>query len=303
MPKPPPIDKGIAELIQLAVAEDLGGSPAGAGDQTVKIAIPDSLRAAGSIIARSSGVIAGTFLMPEILRHYSAALVWSARVNDSQTVAAGETVGEISGPAGPLLSAERVVLNFLSHLSGIATLTSHYVALVRKIGAKTQICDTRKTTPGWRLLEKYAVACGGGVNHRMGLYDGVMLKDNHLTALRNRLGKNLSLAKLTAEVRAKLDPKITLWLEVETLDQLAEALPGGGADIILLDNMTPELMSHAVELRNRHSAAGRPLLEASGGITLENLAAYAAIGVDRISIGALTHSAPILDLSMEFKNL
>jgi len=296
--KPPTVDQGIAGLIELAIAEDLGG----AGDRSAKTAIPDSLQGIGCIVARSGGVIAGTFLVPEILRHYSTSLNWTARVNDSQTIAPNGIVGEIAGPAAPLLSAERVVLNFLSHLSGIATLTSRYVALVRQVGAKTQVCDTRKTTPGWRILEKYAVRCGGGSNHRMGLYDGVMLKDNHLAALRNRLGKNLSLAQLTAEVRSKLPSEIPLWLEVDTLDQLAEALLNGGADIILLDNMTPEQVTRAVEMRNRHHSSGRPLLEASGGITLDNLAAFAAAGVDRVSIGALTHSAPILDLSMEFKN-
>jgi len=264
----PPIDESTLALIRLAVAEDLGLDRL---DRTVALSIPPDLRSQATIVARQPGVIAGTYLLPAILSQY--------------------------GPAGMLLSAERVVLNFLSHLSGIATLTRRYVDAVAHLPRPPAICDTRKTTPGFRRLDKYAVACGGGVNHRMGLYDGVMLKDNHLAMLRQRWGAALSLAALTARIRAQVPPTVTLWLEVDTLSELQEALPGGGADIILLDNMTPAQMTQAVALRN--AQAPRPLLEASGGITLANIAAAAASGIERISIGALTHSAPILDLSME----
>jgi nicotinate-nucleotide pyrophosphorylase (carboxylating) len=221
-------------------------------------------------------------------------------------VKAGQPVATISGPTRALLSAERVVLNFLSHLSGIATLTRKYVDAVAVVENPPAIADTRKTTPGFRTLDKYAVRCGGGVNHRMALYDGVMLKDNHLAALREQLGSNQTLAQLTAHVRSQLDPKITLWLEVDTLEQLREALScsggGGGADIILLDNFTPEQMRRAVAIRDQSKAAtgkSKVLLEASGGVTLETLPEIAKTGIDRISIGALTHSAPILDLSMD----
>jgi nicotinate-nucleotide pyrophosphorylase (carboxylating) len=300
---PPPIDSAITTLIELAVTEDLGVLPNRPGDITVQVAIPGTLTARSQIVARAGGVLAGLFLVPSILAHYNPKLTFSALAHDGDAVAPGQKVGVISGPAGALLSAERVVLNFVSHLSGIATLASRYVSLVRQTGAKAQICDTRKTTPGWRQLEKFAVRCGGGVNHRMGLYDGVMLKDNHLATLRSKYGKNLSLAQITAEMKSKLSSEKTLWLEVDTLDQLAETLPGGGADIILLDNMSPEQISRAVALRNQHNPAGRPLLEASGGIIFDNVAAIAATGIDRISVGALTHSAPILDLSMEFENL
>jgi nicotinate-nucleotide pyrophosphorylase (carboxylating) len=227
-------------------------------------------------------------------------------------------VGRVKGPVRGLLTAERVVLNFLGHMSGVATMTRRYVDAVAKVrgGAvekRPVICDTRKTTPGWRVLDKYAVRCGGGVNHRMGLYDGVMLKDNHLAALRERLGKELTLAELTRRVRGELEKGITLWLEVDTLEQLRDELEGGGgADVVLLDNFTPEEMTRAVEMRDEvkgqnaefrmHNSElkGRTvLLEASGGITLENIGAVAETEVDRISIGALTHSAPVLDLSME----
>jgi nicotinate-nucleotide pyrophosphorylase (carboxylating) len=314
-PLPPPIDPPIMALIRMAVREDLGhptwGTPP--GDKTVELAIPEELRGSGTIVARKPGVIAGTFLLETILREYQEGMQITTLAADASRVVAQQPVAAIAGLVRALLSAERVLLNFLGHLSGIATFTRRYVdAVDAALPAGTPrpvICDTRKTTPGFRALNKYAVRCGGGVNHRMGLYDGVMLKDNHLAALRTRLGPDLTLAQLTASIRAQLDPAITLWLEVDTLDQLQEALSGTekSADIILLDNFAPEQMHQAVQLRN--TRAGRstqnsglhPLLEASGGITLDDLAAVARSGVDRISIGALTHSAPVLDLSMELR--
>jgi len=224
---------------------------------------------------------------------------------------ANEKIATITGAVRTLLSAERVMLNFLGHLSGIATLTRLYVdAVARAIpdeNKRPAICDTRKTTPAYRVLDKYAVRCGGGVNHRIGLYDGVMLKDNHLAALRERLGAGLTLGQLTARIRAELDPKITLWLEVDNLAQLEEALNTElpGADIILLDNFNLDQLKGAVPMRdvfaNNDKLPNKPLLEASGGITLETLPKIARTGIDRISIGALTHSAPVLDLSMEFQ--
>jgi len=290
----PPIDESTLALIRLAVAEDLGLDRL---DRTVALSIPPDLRSQATIVARQPGVIAGTYLLPAILSQYGPGMDVTIHTSDGSPVAPNQAVAQLSGPAGMLLSAERVVLNFLSHLSGIATLTRRYVDAVAHLPRPPAICDTRKTTPGFRRLDKYAVACGGGVNHRMGLYDGVMLKDNHLAMLRQRWGAALSLAALTARIRAQVPPTVTLWLEVDTLSELQEALPGGGADIILLDNMTPAQMTQAVALRN--AQAPRPLLEASGGITLANIAAAAASGIERISIGALTHSAPILDLSME----
>lgn len=291
------MDAAILSQIHLAVREDLGG-----GDQTARLAIDEHLRGTGTMVARRGGTISGTFLLPAILREYDATLSCRVVAPDGSRVTPRQPVAVIEGPARGLLSAERVLLNFLGHLSGIATMTRRYVDALAHLpeNQRPAICDTRKTTPGFRALDKYAVRCGGGVNHRLGLYDGVMLKDNHLAALREKLGAGLSLAQLTVKIRTQLDPAITLWLEVDTLDQLRDALPTDGckgADIILLDNFSPGQMRQAVELRN--STQSKILLEASGGITLDNLVACAHSGVERISVGALTHSAPVLDLSME----
>jgi nicotinate-nucleotide pyrophosphorylase (carboxylating) len=300
---PPPMDETTRTLLRLAVREDVGS-----GDQTARLAIPADLRGVGRIVARRAGTVAGTYLLPALLREYDAGLSSRVFLEDGSRVVVDAVVAEIGGPARALLSAERVVLNFLGHLSGVATMTRRYVDAIAHLpeDRRPVICDTRKTTPGFRALDKYAVRCGGGVNHRIGLYDGVMLKDNHLAALREKLGQGLTLAELTRRVRAELAPAITLWLEVDTLEQLREELGGGGgADIVLLDNFAPEQMREAVEMRDRSQKTEerklkrRVLLEASGGITLENLVACAETGVDRISIGAMTHSAPVLDLSME----
>ena len=239
---------------------------------------------------------------------YTDAPALSILAADGARLAAGQPVARLHGSARAILSAERTLLNFLGHLSGVATLTAQYVDAIADVrstvrGTAPVIVDTRKTTPGFRVLDKYAVRCGGGGNHRMGLYDGVMLKDNHLAALREKLGAGMTLGELTKRIRGELDPTITLWLEVDNLEQLREALaagPRGAADIVLLDNFSPAQMREAVALRNG-SGGERPLLEASGGITLENLREVAATGVDRIAIGALTHSAKVLDLSMDFE--
>jgi nicotinate-nucleotide pyrophosphorylase (carboxylating) len=266
------------------------------------------MRTTGTIVARRPGVIAGTYLIAPILREYQVGMESDVLAPDGACVDINQPVARVSGAARTLLSAERVLLNFLCHLSGVASATRKFVDVVEAAvpaGARRPVvCDTRKTTPGFRALDKYAVRCGGGVNHRMGLYDGVMLKDNHLAALKERLGAGLTLAELTSRIRAELDANIPLWLEVDTLEQLREALPTsnqGGADIILLDNFTPAQMKEAVRLRDGTNAGKRMLLEASGGITLENLAEVARTGVDRISVGALTHSAPVMDLSMELQ--
>ena len=260
MLNPPPIDDHILSVIHLAVREDLGmfqSSPSDGvsvgikgGDLTVNLAIPPDLQTTGTIVARRPGTLSGTFLLATLLHQYSPHLSVKILCPDGTRLSTNHMIAEISGPARALLSAERVLLNFLGHLSGIATLTSAYVdAVARAVpdpALRPAICDTRKTTPAFRVLDKYAVRCGGGINHRIGLYDGVMLKDNHLVALRQQLGPGLTLAQLTTAIRPKLDPSVTLWLEVDTLDQLREALPGGGADIILLDNFTPDQMREAV---------------------------------------------------------
>lgn len=303
-----PLSAAIRSLIELALREDLGDLPDNGDktairlDRTVALSIPPDLSAAGKIIARKEAVIAGSVLVAEILSHYDTRIQSSILIPDGSLAAPGAVVAEISGPAGAILAAERVVLNFLGRLSGIATLTRQFVqaaAAGSNQSGKPVICDTRKTTPGWRDLEKYAVRCGGGVNHRMGLFDGVMLKDNHLAALRRSAGKALSLAEMTRQLRARIPPHIPMWLEIDFLDQLREALPGA-ADIILLDNMTPRQMRQAVIWRDEFRPGGPPLLEASGGVTLETVGEIAATGVDRISIGALTHSAPVADLAMDF---
>jgi nicotinate-nucleotide pyrophosphorylase (carboxylating) len=305
---PPPLDPHTMALIRMAVREDLGHASYGTvqGDKTVELAIPQELRGTGVIVARKPGIIAGTYLLEPILREYQVGMECTVHTPDGTRIAPGgphEKVATITGSARTLLSAERVMLNFLGHLSGIATLTRAYVDAVAKAVPEEKkrpiICDTRKTTPAYRALDKYAVRCGGGVNHRIALYNGVMLKDNHLAALRERLGSGLTLAQLTSRIRAELDKNITLWLEVDTLAQLKEALAGGGAHIIELDNFLPAQMKEAVTLRD--ATDKHVLLEVSGGITLENLPEIARTGIDRISIGALTHSAPVLDLSMEFQ--
>ncbi len=304
MLSPPPIDDAISTLIRLAIREDLGGLPGEplAMDRTVQMTIPQSARTSAAIVAKADGIISGQFLLFAILREYDATAQVYVHTQDGQAVLAGTTLATLSGISGSLLSAERVLLNFISRLSGVATLTRQYVDMARRSSTShiPAICDTRKTTPGWRVLEKYAVRCGGGVNHRMGLYDGVMLKDNHIAALHNTGPAGEALATLTKRIRQALPPTTTLWLEVDTLSQLAQALPDGGADIILLDNMPVIDLAQAVIMRNALAQPGHPLLEASGGITLENLPAVAATGVDRVSIGALTHHAVGLDVSMEF---
>jgi nicotinate-nucleotide pyrophosphorylase (carboxylating) len=295
------IDEGIRGLIQAAVREDVGS-----GDRTVELAIPKELQGEGRIVARRRGVICGTVLLKEIVAAYGGELAVEVSLPDGSAVAPGQVVATLEGPVGRILTAERVVLNFLGHCSGVASATRRYVDAIAGVksvkGGPPAICDTRKTTPGFRMLDKYAVRCGGGVNDRIGLYDGVMLKDNHLAALREKLGAEMGLGDLTRRIRGELPGEILLWLEVDTMEQLEEELAGrGGADVILLDNFTPEMMHEAVGMRNQvaKQTGVRPLLEASGGITDQTLRAVAESGVERISIGALTHSAPVLDMSME----
>jgi nicotinate-nucleotide pyrophosphorylase (carboxylating) len=295
------IDEGIRGLIQAAVREDVGS-----GDRTVELAIPKELQGEGRIVARRRGVICGTVLLKEIVAAYGGELAMEVSLPDGSAVAPGQVVATLEGPVGRILTAERVVLNFLGHCSGVASATRRYVDAIAGVksvkGGPPAICDTRKTTPGFRMLDKYAVRCGGGVNDRIGLYDGVMLKDNHLAALREKLGAEMGLGDLTRRIRGELPGEMWLWLEVDTMEQLEEELAGrGGADVILLDNFTPEMMREAVGMRDQAAkqTGVRPLLEASGGITDQTLRTVAESGVDRISIGALTHSAPALDLSME----
>ncbi|MCS7016536.1 MAG: carboxylating nicotinate-nucleotide diphosphorylase [Gemmatales bacterium] len=275
-------------LVKLALEEDLGQQ----GDITTDILIGAEWRGTACIIARRAGVICGRRLAEIVLGRLDpgAEIHWDCE--DGSKVSAGTKIGQVRAQVRALLSAERTALNFLQKLSGVATLTQQYVQAID--GLPCVILDTRKTTPGWRVLEKYAVRCGGGQNHRRGLYDGILIKDNHLAALRER-GQDLAYA--LRQIRLRLTSCFPIEIEAENLEQVAQALQEG-ADIILLDNMPLDMLRQAVELRNR--LAPRVLLEASGGITLENVRAVAETGVDRISIGALTHSAPALDLALEF---
>ena len=282
------------QLLELALFEDTDT----VGDLTCLALVPETAQGAAEIVARSAGVLAGCPLIPKILSAIDPQLVWEPILDDTAILTRGTTVGTIRGSARGLLIAERPILNFLGRLSGIATLTKRYVDAIR--GTAAHIYDTRKTTPGWRRLEKYAVACGGGRNHRTGLYDAVLIKDNHL-ALGQQANEPFSPAEAVIRAKEFLRQRFSelpiVEIEVDTLDQLREVLPAE-PDIVLLDNMTPLQMAEAVGIRN----AVRPAvqLEASGGITLETIRAVAATGVERISVGALTHSATSLDFGLDW---
>lgn len=276
----------VKTIIQLALAEDIGK-----GDVTTDNLIPLKSRSKARLIAKANGVICGVNLAREVFKTLNSRVIFRSRVSDGQTVRKGDIIAEISGPTRALLSGERVALNFLSFLSGIATQTRRFVEKCRPY--KPAILDTRKTTPLLRQLERYAVRTSGGVNHRFNLNDMAMIKDNHRIACRAR-----DMMEVINTLKKKIKSKIEV--EVDNLSQLKEILHSR-ADIILLDNMSPRQIAQAVKLRNK--ARSRILLEASGGITLENVKLYAASGVDRISIGALTHSCQALDISMEFLSI
>jgi len=274
---PPPL---VAEAVRRALAEDLGR----AGDVTSAATIPADATAVAVIAAREPGTIAGLALAETAFSEIDAATAFAAAVADGDRIDSGAAVARISGNARAILAAERVALNFLSHLSGIATLTRRYADAIRH--TKARVTCTRKTIPGLRALEKYAVRCGGGSNHRFGLDDAILIKDNHI-AVAGGVGEAIRRAKDFASHLMRIE------VEVDTLNQLSEALQAG-ADAVLLDNMSPAKLQEAVAL-----AGGKAMLEASGGITLETIAAVAETGVDFISSGALTHSARALDLGLD----
>jgi nicotinate-nucleotide pyrophosphorylase (carboxylating) len=267
----------VQELIDRALAEDIG-----AGDITTVAVVPEDARARARIEQRAPGVVAGLRVAEAVFRRVDASLRWHAHAGDGESLPAG-LVAEVAGPARPILAAERVALNFLGRLSGIATLTARFVAAAEGTGAR--ILDTRKTTPGLRALEKDAVAAGGGHNHRGGLYDAVLVKENH-AALAGGVGEAAKRALGAAP------ESVSVEVECASLDDVHAALDSGAARL-LVDNMSPEQLREAVS-----AAAGRAQLEASGGITLENVREVAETGVDSISVGALTHSAPALDVSL-----
>jgi nicotinate-nucleotide pyrophosphorylase (carboxylating) len=281
MPLPPEA----LTLIDAALAEDVGP-----GDFTSLWTVPPDRRAEARIVAKASGVVAGTEVAAEVFRRVDPSLEVEVAAADGMGVAPGDLVLRARGPARSILTAERTALNFLQRLSGVATVTAAYVE--RVAGTRARVIDTRKTTPGMRRLEKMAVLAGGGANHRAGLFDMVMIKDNHIAAAGG-------ITRAVEAVRARNDRGLRVEVETTTLDEVRQALEAG-VDRIMFDNMTPDRIREALEVV---AAAGapRPETEASGGIALDTIREFAATGVDFISIGALTHSAPSLDLSLQLE--
>ncbi|HYC12868.1 MAG TPA: carboxylating nicotinate-nucleotide diphosphorylase [Stellaceae bacterium] len=273
----------VEPIVRAALAEDLGR----AGDITSDAIIPAEARARGVLAARQPGVVAGLDVAATAFRLLDPAVEIEVLRHDGDKIEAGARIAAVSGKARALLSAERVALNFLCRLSGIATATRAIADAVR--GSRARVCDTRKTTPGLRALEKYAVRVGGGVNHRFGLDDAVLIKDNHI-ALAGGIRAAVSKA------RARLGHMVKIEIEVDSLDQVPEAIDAK-ADVIMLDNMTLPEMREAASMANRAGV----VTEASGRITAESAAAIAATGVDMISAGWITHSAPILDIGLDFE--
>jgi nicotinate-nucleotide pyrophosphorylase (carboxylating) len=282
-----PLNAQIIEpIVRAALVEDTPW-----GDITSQTFVPASTHAVADLVARQPGVLSGGLVFAAVMSLTDTSSKTVLLKQDGTSFTKGETLATVSGPARSLLQAERVALNFVQRLSGIATLTSQHVAAIA--GTKARIVDTRKTTPGLRQLERYAVRCGGGFNHRFSLSDAVMVKDNHLAALRQETPGSLTHALLTA--RQKLPHTVHVEVEVDRPDQIEEVL-AAGVDTILLDNFTVEQLRSSVE-----QIAGRALVEASGSIRLETVADVARTGVDIISIGALTHSVPSLDLGLDFR--
>lgn len=297
-------------LIELALIEDTGSFELAAGvDCTTDAIIPENATASAAFVSRKTGIVCGVEIAKRVVQQFAPAVTIDVQIADGQPVEPGQTIATLSGPAHDILTIERTCLNFMCRLSGISSLTNSFVQKVA--GTKAKVLDTRKTTPGWRRLEKYAVACGGGDNHRMGLYDAVMLKDNHLAFYRSLVSDTaetipaaLQLSRKWIHDHADRLPngrETILQLEVDTLDQFRVAIavePFARPDIVLLDNMTTDQLSEAVSLRN--SASPGTQLEASGGVNLDTIGSIAATGVDRISVGALTHSALNFDIGLDW---
>lgn len=309
------VELDLQHLLELAVLEDTETQ----GDLTSRALIPDNVQGFASLHVREDGVVAGIQAVQMVLHAVDSNLRWEATVNDGAFLRRGSKVGVIRGPVLTLLTAERLVLNLLGRLSGIATLTRKYVEAVA--GTSARIYDTRKTTLGWRRLEKYAVRCGGAQNHRTGLFDAILIKDNHIAFGResgdpflpaDAVRKAREFLRNRAKTRSNFDTQgagnlaqsltvpeelPVIEIEVDTLEQLKDVLPAE-PDIVLLDNMTPVQLREAVEIRNRLQPSTE--LEASGGITLQTVKMVAETGVERISVGALTHSAISLDLGLDW---
>lgn len=266
------------DIIQNALREDIH-----TGDLTTQAVVPEPRAATARLVAKESLTVAGMAVAARVFGLLDAGIVFEPCCHDGQVLEKGAVLARISGDASQLLQGERVSLNLLQRMSGIATLTSSYVQSVH--GTRARIVDTRKTTPGLRVLEKYAVRVGGGINHRTGLYDGILIKENHIAAAGG-------ISEAIRRARAYIPHTLKIEIETETVEQVQEAL-AAGADIIMLDNMDCETMRHCVGLIN-----GRALVEASGGVNLDTVRAIAETGVDIISIGALTHSPRAMDISM-----
>ena len=273
----------IQDVVVRALREDVGH-----GDLTTLALIPAEAQGAARFVLREPGVLAGLPVLAAVFAAVDPRLELEPRAGEGQRLEAGATLAEVRGPVRGILTGERVALNLLQRLCGVATLTARYAEAVR--GTRARILDTRKTTPGLRALEKYAVRVGGGVNHRFGLFDGVMIKDNHLAQLARQ---GVGTAEAVRRARAAVGPMVRVEVEVESVAAAVQAAEAG-ADVIMLDNMPPALLREAVA-----AVGGRSLLEASGGITLETIRAVAETGVDVISVGALTHSARALDIGLD----
>ena len=274
----------IRRAVRAALAEDLGG-----GDATTLATVPATAKSVALMNAREPLTVAGLHFAELAFRELSPKIKIQKLARDGQKVAAGKMLLKISGSSRAILSAERVALNFVQRLSGVATATAQFADAVR--GTRAKILDTRKTTPGWRRFEKYAVKCGGGKNHRIGLFDMVLIKDNHLVALQNE--KPNAIAAAVARARKRF-PKLKVEVEADTLAQVAQAADAG-ADVILLDNMTTAQLRQSVKIVH-----GRAKTEASGGVNLKTVRAIAATGVEFISVGAITHSARAVDIGLDF---
>jgi len=302
------VEEDCRQLVRLAVREDLDR----AHDWTTVSLVEPETSGRAAVVARQQGIMAGLPAARLALAEMDSRVEWTQAVEDGARVAPGTTLATIAGPARSLLTAERLVLNFIGHLSGIATLTGRYVEAVA--GTAARVYDTRKTMPGWRRLEKYAVRTGGGHNHRLGLFDAILIKDNHLALMATQpptpgatAGLSSSVGAAGAVRRARkflsnLPPgdvrrDMIVEVEVESLDGLEEVL-AAGPDIVLLDNMPPEKLRAAVAVRDSMKSSVE--LEASGGVNLQTIAAIAATGVDRISVGGLTHSAAWFDVSLDW---
>jgi len=275
----------IQRAVRAALAEDIGG-----GDATTLATVPKNSESVAVMRARENLVVAGIELAEAAFRELSPKIEIKKMARDGQNISAGKILLKIVGPTRAILGAERVALNFVQQLSGVATLTAQFVEAAR--GTRAQILDTRKTTPGWRRFEKYAVACGGGKNHRLGLFDMILVKDNHLAALRYE--KPNAIAAAIARAREKF-PELKIEVEADNLAQVAQATDAG-ADFVLLDNMDLKRLRLAVKI-----VKGRAKTEASGGVNLKTVRAIAKTGVDFISAGALTHSAPAVDVGLDFE--